>query len=218
LLPSPALAGLRLFPPVIQRCKASDLDAVNEEISVSVALDNAHPGINYYETKGTNVTLGSLSQAIDDGKIYYASEASGSATKVTKQAINELWDDQYKGFTRTGTLDWSRNCAEYAIGESISNGDINASKEHLAQKWTRIHSEKPELDELKKTFEEKTGTFVCSVGSHFLRLEIPSKGGTVTASPKDAESCSYTKAMTGGQAAELLRGDDTFTWVLYLKK
>jgi hypothetical protein len=205
----------RVFPRVIQRCKTTDLEPVNAEISVSAVLDNKHGNPDYYQTKGTNVTLKTLSKAIDEGKIYYAS--GEDCTRVTKEAINELWDQKYSGFTSSGAPDWGSNCAEYAIGTSVEDGDIGASKTHLSTHWTKVFESKPELSELERTFAEMQGTYVCSVGSHFLRVEIASKGGTVKASQKDAESAVYSKTVTGNEAARLLASYDTFWWALYKK-
>lgn len=202
---------------LIQRCATTaaalpELEALPDAVSVSPKLDMTGEDINnFFQVKGSNITKqDQISAAIDAGKIYYGINAD-TAKKVTKDLINSLWDTQYALLSRTGDLDWSRNCADYATGEVASRthrGEISPTKEYLANKdhydsaGSVSEPTKEKLTPVVRGLE--VGEYVANGANHFIKLEVRTKGTEIVVSEKDGESAIYTA--TGGpeKVAEIL--------------
>ena len=200
-------------PRTIQRC-GTDVEDLDPEISVSAVMDMDPDfgGVTgYYQHTGPKVTLLTLSAAIDAGKICYSQDGGTTKHKVTKAKINELWDKKMKApFARSGDLDWSRNCAEYATGTKSHEGDIKATKVYLNTKYEKVVDPIGGFENVSAftdKFKTLKGEYVINLANHFVKMEIATAGSTVAMSQKDGESCVYSATLTAEQAAKLLYED-----------
>jgi hypothetical protein len=178
-------------------------------ISARLDLDDEDRPLELLQVKGSNITCqDQIPAAIAAGKIYYR-KSGEAATKVTKDLINSLWDKKYSLLERTGDLDWSRNCADYATGSvaaAVHKGDIGATKRYLAQNYDKAGSlSEPDKD----TFTElltglDVGEYVATGASHFVKVEVKTKGTLIALSEKDGESGIYSASGTPEKAAAVL--------------
>jgi hypothetical protein len=160
--------------------------------------------------------------AIDAGKIYYGASAD-KAKKVTKELINSLWDKKYSLLTRSGDLDWTKNCADYATGEEASRthkGIISATKDYLGEHYTDVGSvDEPDKSKLTvKLTGLAVGEYVVTGASHFVKLEVKVKGSSIAVSEKDGESAIYSASGGPDTVAAILCLSFEYSCTFYKKK
>lgn len=161
-----------------------------------------------------------VSRAIDEGRIYYGPNIN-EAQLVTRNLINELWDKKFPLLKRTGDLDWSKNCADYATGKDASkihHGDINATKKWLRENCDLIeksnHLTKESLAAIIKDLPK--GEYIVNGASHFIKLEVME--GFIRVSEKDGESAVYTALCNPEEAADVLLLSFEYECNFYKKK
>ncbi|SPE35381.1 hypothetical protein SBA3_2250017 [Candidatus Sulfopaludibacter sp. SbA3] len=221
---------------LIQRSRSTETPTVlvfgglPDDVSVSSRLDRDEATDQNYEllqiedSKGPKVqTQGQLPTAIDEGKIYYRTPG-GTAKMVTKDLINKLWDAKYGTLMeRTSDLDWSRNCADYATGPiaaAVHKGDIKATKKYLSENYDLVGSlDLPDKDKFTVLLRDlEVGEYVATGASHFVKLEVNTKGSRITVTEKDGESGIYRASGAPEVAASVLCLSFQFSCEFYKKR